>query len=116
MASSVSKIARMRDRVILDAPKTAPDGVGGQEVGWSEQFTRRAEFMFLRGSEAVDAAALAGRAVFKVRLHQSAAARTITSDWRMRDARRGLVYNIRSVDALTNRAWIFLTVESGVGI
>ena len=49
-------------------------------------------------------------------MRQCAQAREISADWRMRDLRRGAEYNVREVDAITDRAWIFLVVESGVAV
>lgn len=115
-------------RVAFDAPVGAPDGSGGTVRGWAPQFTVWGEIIYSRGSEAVDAARLQGRAIYKVRLRSSTQSRRITPDWRMRDPRRGLPdgrvadplpgtrYNIREVDAITDRAWVFLVVEAGVAV
>lgn len=105
---------RLQDKVSFDAPVAAPDGYGGVESGWAEQFACRAEFIYSRGSEGAEAARLEGRAAYKVRIRQSGAGRTITTGWRLRDARRGTVYNIREVDFITDRAFIWLVAESGV--
>jgi len=106
----------LTERVAFDAPTTAADGFGGQEVGWAEQFQRRAQFVYQRGDEAVEAARLAGRSIYKIRVRSSADTRGITTDWRMRDVRRGTTYNIREVDAVTDRAWVHLVVEGGVAV
>lgn len=115
----MSKAAHLRERVAFDRPTRTPDGYGGQVGGWSvapESHECRAELIYSRGSETVEAARLAGRSVYKVRIRQCAAAREITSNWRMRDLRRGVRYNVREVDAVTDRAWVFLVVESGVAV
>lgn len=104
-----------------DAKVSLPDEAGGFNSGWEHQYSCRAEFIYSRGSEVVDAARLEGRSIFKIRIRQSEAARSIQPDWRMRDLRRGpqegdfagVEYNIREVDAITDRRWIFLVVESG---
>ena len=103
----------LRDSVAFDAPAGSPDGYGGVETGWAQALVCRAEMIHIRGSESVDAARLAGRSVFKVRIHQCDAARAVTTDHRMRDLRRGAVYNLRVVDAVTDPLWIWITAESG---
>lgn len=115
----MSKAPHLRERVAFDRPTLSPDGYGGRVSGWSEapaSHECRAELIYLRGGEAVEAARLAGRSVYKVRVRQCAQAREISADWRMRDLRRGAEYNVREVDAITDRAWIFLVVESGVAV
>lgn len=116
---------RLQQRVGFDIFVETPDGSGGQARAWTEQFTCLAEFIYSRGSEAVDAARLQGRAIYKVKIRSSVASRAITTDWRMRDVRRGLPdgvtgdvlpgtrFNIREVDAITDPAWVYLVVESG---
>ena len=114
------------ERVAFDAPANNPDGSGGVEDGWAEHHAARAEFIYSRGSEAVDAARLQGRAIYKVKIRSCAAARAVTTDFRMRDVRRGLPagegigdplpgtrYQVREVDAITDRRWIYIVVESG---
>lgn len=89
----------------------APPGV--TRPIWAEVYTCRAQFVFSRGSEAVEAARLEGRAVYKIKIRQCAAARAITTDYRMIDKRRGTEYAITGVDAIADRAWVFVQVVSG---
>lgn len=119
MAGKVQRYGAMRDRVGFDAPTSTPDGYGGVETGWADEADAvecAAELIHMRGSESVDAARLAGRAVLKVRIGQSDAARAISTDWRMRDLRRGTIYNLRDVDSVTDRHWIWIMAESGVAV
>ncbi|ADO43120.1 phage head completion protein [Ketogulonicigenium vulgare] len=90
---------------------------------WTHEYECRAEFIYARGGEAVYAARLEGRSVFKIKIRQCAAAREILQSWRMIDMRRATyegdvpqtgVYNIREVDPISDRAWIYLLVEAGV--
>ena len=106
----------MIESVAFDAPKVVPDGRGGQETGWTERYSCRAKFIYSRGSEAVDAARLSGRSVYKIKIRSSAGARAISTDWRMRDVRRDMTYNIREVDAITSLAWVYIVVEGGVAV
>ena len=116
----------LTERFAFDSPTTAPDGFGGQEVGWSEEFQRRAQVIYSRGNESVEAARLAGRSIYKVKVRSDSGTRQITTDWRARDVRRGLPsgvtgdalpgtrYNIREADTITDRAWVYLVVEGAV--
>lgn len=105
---------RLRESVAFDSPTSAPDGYGGTEDGWSEEHACRAEFIHQRGNEAVDAARLTGSQIYKVKIRSNAESRAILAGWRMRDVRRSVVYNIRSVDSVTDRQWVWLQAESGV--
>ncbi len=110
----------------FDVPAEDPDGRGGVEVGWTLLHECRAEMIYARGSEAIEAARLEGRAIFKMRIRQCAAARSITADCRMRDLKRQGqdsqgqyvtgVYQVREADMITDRDWIYVVVESGVPV
>ena len=103
------------ERVAWDVRSVVDDGYGNEVSGdWSEQFRTRAGFTFLRGSEAVIAARLEGRQPVIVRVRASSKTRQITTDWRMRDARTGEVYAVRSVIETEDRAFLDVTVEAGV--
>lgn len=104
------------DAVAFDAPTVSVDAYGGQENGWTQRFIDRAEFRYERGSESDEAGHVTGTAVFKVRLRSHAASRAITTEYRMRDTRRSVSYNVREVDAVTDRHWVWLKVERGVAI
>lgn len=114
----------MRDRVAFDVQNQTPDGAGGADVEWSESYQCAARLIYSRGSETIEAARLEGRSIFKVKIRSCAASRQIQTDWRMRDLRRGdqngpfpgTRYNIREVDAITDRRWVYLVVESGVAV
>jgi len=105
---------KLREAVAFDRKTKTADGYGGFDVAWQEQFSARAEFRYERGREAVEAGAVTGQAVFKVRVRSSIKSRAITADDRMRDTRRQVTYNIREVDAVSDRANVWLVVESGV--
>ena len=100
----------------FDAPVTAPDGYGGQETTWAETHTCRAEMIYHKGGEEVESARLSGAKVFKVKIRQCTLARQITSSWRVRDVRRTEEYNIREVDAISDRQFIYIVAESGVAV
>lgn len=106
--------AALSESVIFEAEGEVPDGYGGFETDWLERHICRAAMTYHRGGEAVEAARLQGQALYKVRIRSCAAARAITPAYRMRDARRGTDYNIREVDAISDRAWVYIVAESGV--
>lgn len=116
------KRKNLPERVAFDREGLTPDGSGGHDQDWQQHHTCRAQFIYSRGSETVEAARLQGRSIYKVKIRSCAVARAITTDFRMRDVRRGnqaadLVgepYQIREVDAITDRRWIYIVVESGV--
>lgn len=106
----------MRDRVAFDAPSVQPDGYGGQEAGWTPRGQRPAKFVHVRGNETVDAARLSGQEVYRLCVRQSPMTREIATGWRVRDLNRGTEYNIRSVDAVTDRRFVWMQIESGVAV
>lgn len=95
-------------------PKTNGDGRGNFEGVFEEQFKCRAEFIHLRGGEAVMAGRLEGHHTQVVRVRASDATRRITAGWQLRDVRLGTKFNIRDVEFEENRQFIALTCESGV--
>lgn len=119
---------KLRDRVFLDAPIELPDGSGGVETGWAEQFSRAASIMYLRGGETVQAARLSGRQPAVITLRADRQTRLIAPQWRLRDTRKQILdtdgnpvgpaglYNIKTVIETEDRAWIEITAESGVAI
>lgn len=105
---------RLRHRVAFDIRETVDDGAGNRRGGWVQQFACAAELRHRGGSEGVLAARLEGRNVMGVYVRSSRQTRRVTTDWRMRDDRLGTEYAIRAVDGITDPAWVYLTVESGV--
>lgn len=104
-------------KIALDAPTQMPNGQGGMLQGWSEQYVCWANIRFLRGSETVIAARLAGRQPVVITVRNCAAARAVTVDWRIRDLRSGLEYNVRTAPVPSqDRAWLEITAESGVPV
>lgn len=101
----------MPEAVALDEPKTTADEYG-RTLGWDQRFEARANFRYLRGGETVQAARLEGRQVVVVTIRQHAKSQAITSAWRMRDTRRGITYNVRSVVPTDDRRFLELTCET----
>lgn len=104
----------MRERIEFQERTSGKNALGGVSDAWSAQFERAAAFDHLRGDETVEAARLAGREVYRVKVRAGSATRAITAgDWRIRDTRRDKVFNIVSVDSITSRAWVWMRVEAG---
>ncbi|SDF91379.1 phage head completion protein [Alloyangia pacifica] len=120
------KAGVLTERVAFDENVGVTGSLGGTVTTWTERHLCRAEWIYQRGDEAVQAARLAGRRVFKIKVRSCAATRSITTDYRMRDMRRGLPsgvgedvlpgnrWDVKDVDAITDRQWVYLTVEGEV--
>lgn len=110
----MAKAGQLYELVAFDQPVETVDDFGGVATSYAEVLRTRAHFLYLRGGETVQARRLEGRQPVVVTIRQSALARTITTDWRMRDVRRGDTYNIRSIVPTEDRAYFELTCEKGV--
>ena len=106
----------LRERVAFDAEVLVPDGYGGNDRSWEEAFRTRAAFRYESGREAVDGGGLTGTAVFKVKIRAQGAAQSLTTAHRMRDLGSGIAFNIRDIDRVTDRQFVWLVVERGVAI
>lgn len=104
----------LEERVFLQRPTATSDGMGGTEAGWEDAFESRAHFRYLRGGESVLAGRLQGRLTIVATIPSHTAARQVTPDWRIRDARSSTIYNVRSIIPSDDRAFLELTCESGV--
>lgn len=116
---------RLSRTVAFDRPVESPDGVGGREEGWAEEFVCSAGFTRLRGGETVIGDRLEGRQPTVIRVHRSQRTSDITTDWRARVIRGGTGYdingqwvgelfNVRSVAETEDRQFLDLMCESGV--
>ena len=103
----------LHERFAFDQPDTGegPGGVTGRV--WVEKHACRAQVIYARGSEVIEAARLEGRPIYKLRIRQCDAARGITTNGRARDVRHGVEYSIREVDNITDRQWIYIVIEGG---
>mgnify|MGYP000058140512 CR=1 FL=1 len=105
----------LTERVAFDAPTGGTDAFGGTTEAWAEHHVCAAQWTHGKGDESVQAAREAGRSAYKIRVRSCAATRALTADYRMRDVRRGTVWNISEPpDAITDRAWVHLVVEGPV--
>lgn len=90
-------------------------GAGGVTMPvWADRHQARAKLIYQRGSEVVEAARLEGRPIYKVKIRSCAAARAITTDYRMIDLHRAdTAYAVIEVDAITDPMWVFIVIEGG---
>lgn len=115
----------LNGRVAFDLPTGAVDEFGNPYQQWTRVHACWAEFRYSGGGEAAQAARLEGRTIFKVKIRSCIAARALTAEHRMLDLRRvtydgGVpqsgVYNIRQIDTISDRAWVYITAEAGVAV
>ena len=102
---------RLQERVAFDEPTGTTDAFGGTTEAWTERHVCAAQWLYGKGDESVQAAREAGRKAYKIRVRSCAATRAVTEGYRLRDTRRGTVWNVREVDAVTDRAWVHVTIE-----
>lgn len=110
--------SELRERVAFEL-RLAPsrDDYGNTVTGeWREQFAVAARIKpnLGIGSESIQAARLGGSQPVIIRVRQSRDTARVTPDWRVRDARKGTLYNIRSIANLDERgAYLDLLCVSG---
>lgn len=91
-----------------------PDDDGNTLGEWVEQFRCRAGYIHLRGGENVVASRLQGEHPQVIFVRASRQARAVTPDWRVRDVRTGIAFNIRDISPTADRAWLDFLCQSGV--
>jgi head-tail adaptor len=90
-------IGELRERVAFQAREFVDDGMGNPQSGeFSDVHECAARIMPKLGSEAVLAARLQGTQPMLITVRKCAALDRIGTDWRVRDVRSAIVYNIRS--------------------
>jgi SPP1 family predicted phage head-tail adaptor len=109
-----SGAGQLYQRVAFDKEVPGSDGYGGTTNGWEEQFQCRAGYTHLRGGESVMAARLEGTHSIVIRIRASSNTRVVTTDWRVRDTRTDVIYNIRDITPSDDRAFLDILVQSGV--
>ena len=102
----------LSERVAFDAPTLVQDGAGGQVRDWTQRHHCPAHLRYLRGSETVIAARLAGRQPVVATIRICTAARAIGTDWQMRDMRRDVTYGIKAIVPTDDRLYLELTCET----
>lgn len=83
-------------------------------TGWTEMFVTRANVRNLRGGETVQASRMAGKQPVVLTIRRQEAAAEVSNDWRARDTRSGVVYNITAIVSTDDRKFYEITAISGV--
>lgn len=104
---------RLRESVRVMQPTSADDGLSTAITGAAEAFATRAHYRRLVGTEAVQAARLAGRQPTVITIRASAAARAIRTGWHILDARTGERFNIRGIVETEDRQFLEILAEGG---
>lgn len=104
----------LKQRVTFQKQGTMSDGAGGTTTAFVDQFTVWAGYTHLRGGETVLAARLQGQHSQVIRVYRSRRTRLITTDWRVKDARTGVVLNIRDITPTDDGAFFDMLCQSGV--
>lgn len=104
----------LRHRVAFDKRSAVDDGAGNKRGNFQERFKHWAAVRSRGGSEGVVAQRLEGKNVLGVYLRSNPQTRAIENDWRMRDVRTGQTYAVKIVDAVTDRNWVYVEVQTGV--
>lgn len=99
--------------VVFENSTALSDGMGGRSPSWVIEYRCRAEMIYSNGSEMAAAGGIEEVASIKVRVRSTSQSRQLTTAHRMRDVNSGLVFNIRSVDQLTDRMSVWLVVQLG---
>ena len=111
----------LRYRVTFSQPDEMADDYGNTQIGWIDRFTVHANITPARaGTEAVDAARLAGRQPVTIRVRKSPDTVLIKTNWKAIDG-TGAEYNIRSaIDPDIGNArhgfYIDMLAETGVAV
>lgn len=100
--------------VTFEEKTGSSDGYGGTTSSWSEQFTCRAAFVYLRGGEAIQAARLEGKEPRIIRTRKTTNSDLVNTDWRVKDARSGEYFNIRNIQPSLDRQYVDFLCEKGV--
>jgi head-tail adaptor len=98
------------ERTIID------DGAGNERGDFADRFTVSAQFVHLRGGESVMAARLDGKHVQVIRVWTSSDTQQVTTDWLVKDARKGTLFNIRDITPARDGSFLDLLCETGVAL
>lgn len=108
---------QLRDRIEFQAREAIDDGMGNIVSGdWKVQFTRSANLRYRAGGEVFQETRLAGQQPLTITVRQTPDTRQITTEWRCRDVRRDVLFNIASpaMDPDGTRAWLEFMATAGV--
>lgn len=116
MARGKNDAGSLQDLYGFESRDPTPDGYGNDVSGaWVERFAAHAETIYVaRGTENILAARLEGRQPVLLRVRNSIAAKTVTTDWRAHDKRGDRYFNVRAIAQSPDRAFLEILAEAGV--
>ena len=100
----------MRQKIHFQRRIEKEDEYGNTVTDFETVFTDAAEFVPLRGGEAVMGARLTGIQPFIVRVHSSTQTRAVEAAWQIVDARSGVVYAITAPPVNTDQKNAYLDI------
>lgn len=104
----------LRERVTFRKREDVDDGFGGTQGQWVDQFTEPAGLVPRLGSEPVVASRLQGIQPYTLTIRSSQRSRQITPAWQAKNARTGVLYDIKAITNPDGRnAWLELLVVEG---
>jgi SPP1 family predicted phage head-tail adaptor len=106
----------LTQRVTFGERAKVSDGAGNERGGFADKFTVWAEFVHMRGGEAIMAARLDGRHVQVIRVRASSQSKSVTPNWLAKDARLGTLFNIRDITPTADRMFLDFLCEAGVAL
>lgn len=106
--------AQLFEKVRFESPAPSLDGYGGPVNGWNEEFSVRAEAIYLRDGESVEQGRLAGQNTIVWRIRRSTQSFDVKTDWRIVNVRTGETMNVRSIIPTRDRRYLDVTAQSGV--
>lgn len=89
------------------------DGAGGDLGEYVDVFSRRAEFVHIRGGETVLAARLQGTHTQIIRVRADSSTLAITPEWRVVDTKTLSMFNITDISPLAGDTFLDLLCQSG---
>lgn len=115
----------LRERVTFEKRTAVDDGYGNMSGDWAGAFLDdsspqvnkqfAARIKPARGGESIQAARLAGHQPVLITVRSTVNTRTITTDWRVRDVHKDVLYNIRSIVNSDERNF-YLDMECDSGV
>lgn len=106
----------LRERVAFEYRAYSTDGYGNEQAAaWTEAFNVAAQIKPARGAESIQAARLAGKQPVVITVRVSTNTKMVRVEWRARDVRSGVIYNIRSIVNSDERR-IFFDLECDTGV
>jgi head-tail adaptor len=93
-----TRAGQLRERVAFEVRGDVDDGMGNPQSGdFAEVYRCAARIMPKMGGEQVMAARLTGTQPVLISVRICEALREIGTDWRVRDVRNDIVYNIKAI-------------------